>query len=97
MAKKTCAFFLGTNSKNGFVPMFYDAAAEDFGRESYYVKSGPGCGKATTIKRLAEHFYQDGIREDILCASAPDSLDGVILEQPPLSIMDGTAPHASDT
>ena len=56
----TCAFFLAANSKDGFVSFFDSAMTEMPGRDTYLVKSGPGCGKATAIGRLAGGLYAGG-------------------------------------
>lgn len=92
----TCAFFLAANSKDGFVSFFEDAMTEVPGRDTYLIKSGPGCGKGTAIGRLADGLYTGGLREDIYCSSDPRSLDGVILHSRGAAIFDGTAPHVTE-
>ncbi len=58
------------------------------------LKSGPGCGKSTLMKHLAQAAEQQGQRiEKIHCASDPDSLDGVIFLDQKRAIIDATAPH----
>ena len=49
MAKQICTFFLGANSKNGFVSLFEEVAKEPEIREIFIVKSGPGTGKSTAM------------------------------------------------
>ena len=47
--------------------------------QMYLIKSGPGCGKSTLMKRLARKAEQQGQPiERVHCASDPDSLDGVV-------------------
>ena len=84
-------FFLGANSGAGFVSLYSPLAAEG-SRRVYAVKSGPGCGKSTCIRRLAEAL--GGPEEWIHCSSDPDSLDGAVF--PDLALLDGTAPHLFD-
>ena len=96
MENNRCAFFLGANSARGFVSFFGDAAREDFGRDTYFIKGGPGCGKATAIKKLASAADPTGEREEILCSSDPGSLDGIILRNGRAAFIDGTAPHTCD-
>ncbi len=84
------AFFLGANSKEGFVSLYPTLQAEN--RRIYAVKGGPGCGKSTLMGRLAEKL--GGPQEYIHCSSDPRSLDGVLL--PGMAIIDGTAPHVFD-
>mgnify|MGYP002243893835 CR=1 FL=1 len=44
--------------------------------QMYLIKSGPGCGKSTLMKRLAVKAEQKGEPiQRIHCASDPDSLD----------------------
>ena len=64
------------------------------GMQMYLIKSGPGCGKSTLMKRLARAAEQRGeLTQRIHCASDPDSLDGVILPGQHKAIVDATAPH----
>ena len=81
-------FFLGANSKDGFVSLF-PRLQQEAPRRLYVVKSGPGCGKSTCISRLSEAL--GGAEELIFCSSDPDSLDGAVLQD--AAILDGTAPH----
>ena len=63
-------------------------------RSPDFIKSGPGCGKSTLMKHLAQAAEQQGQRiEKIHCASDPDSLDGVIFLDQKRAIIDATAPH----
>lgn len=81
-------FFLGANSKDGFVSL-YPQLQKEAPRRLYLVKSGPGCGKATCIRALSEAL--GGAEELFHCSSDPDSLDGAVVGG--RAILDGTAPH----
>ena len=83
-------FFLGAISAGGFVSLFDGLRQE--GLRRYIVKGGPGCGKATLIRRLTADL--GGGEERIRCASDPDSLDGTIVGG--RAIVDGTAPHVQE-
>ena len=87
-------FFLGANSKNGFVSLydnFTNPAAGDF---MWVIKGSPGCGKSTFMKRLGAAAVAVGLRtEYILCSGDPDSLDAVYFPEKRLAYVDGTAPH----
>jgi len=97
MTQKSCAFFMGANSRNGFVSLFDTLRQEDPQRRIYTVKSGPGCGKSTCIRRIADALHPAGtLREDLYCSSDPNSLDGVLLDGAQLAVLDGTAPHITD-
>lgn len=88
--QQTTDFFLGALSPTGFHGYFETLAAQDDLR-LYLIKSGPGCGKSTLMKRLAERA--GGPLERIHCSSDPDSLDGVLLWQYHAGALDATAPH----
>ena len=57
----------------------------------YLIKSGPGCGKSTMMKQLAQ--LSAGPVQRIHCSSDPDSLDGVVFCDKNAAILDATAPH----
>ncbi|WP_242967626.1 hypothetical protein [Faecalibacterium sp. An77] len=57
----------------------------------YLIKSGPGCGKSTMMKQLAQLSSRPVQR--IHCSSDPDSLDGVVFCDKKAAILDATAPH----
>ena len=77
---KSVDFFLGTTTPAGFRGYFEELRREP-GTQMYLVKSGPGCGKSTLMKRLAQ--MSGGPVQCIHCSSDPDSLDGA-RKRPPL-------------
>ena len=88
-------FFLGANTPVGFVSRFDQLADCNDNWRSLVIKGGPGSGKSTMMKKIAEHYgklYDDV--EMIHCSSDADSLDGVIVPELKTSIADGTPPHA---
>ena len=86
-------FFLGATTPAGFKGYFEPLRREP-GMQMLLIKSGPGCGKSTLMKHLAQAAEQQGQRiEKIHCASDPDSLDGVIFLDQRRAIIDATAPH----
>ena len=89
-------FFLGATTPAGFKGYFEPLRREP-GMQMYLIKSGPGCGKSTLMKRLARTAEQQGETvERVHCASDPDSLDGVILPARHKAIVDATAPHVME-
>ena len=89
-------FFLGTTTPAGFKGYFEPLRREP-GMQMYLIKSGPGCGKSTLMKRLAVKAEQKGEPiQRIHCASDPDSLDGVIFLDKRAAIVDSTAPHVME-
>ncbi len=84
-------YFLGANSPAGFYSLYDELASLD---RLYILKGGPGCGKSSLMKRAANHARAAGLDTQlILCSGDPDSLDGVILPERGVGIVDGTAPH----
>lgn len=90
----TSTYFLGANTPEGFCSQ-YDTLFRDVRiRELLILKGGPGCGKSTLMRRVSEAARARGLdAEEILCSSDPDSLDGLIVPQAGLALVDGTAPH----
>lgn len=94
--KKTLRFFLGANTPQGFVSRFDQLADVDDGWRCYVIKGGPGSGKSTMMKKIAETLQaQYGDIEEIHCSSDVDSLDGIIVPGLKFAIADGTSPHGS--
>ncbi len=85
----TC--FLGGSSPTGFRSHFGNMIADtDF--HTYIIKGGPGTGKSSLMKRLADAFPDD--RKEIYhCSSDPDSLDAVVFTDRKVIFVDGTPPH----
>ena len=89
-------FFLGATTPAGFKGYFEPLRREP-GMQMYLIKSGPGCGKSTLMKRLSQLAVQRGEAiQRVHCASDPDSLDGVIFLDRKCAIIDATAPHVME-
>ena len=89
-------FFASSNSYDGFVSYFDNVFNSKNYTRIFILKGGPGTGKSTIMKKVAEYadtmnFYN----EAIYCSSDSNSLDGVIIsnEKAKIAIIDGTAPH----
>ena len=86
-------FFLGATTPAGFKG-YFEALRREPELRMVLLKSGPGCGKSTLFKRLAQTAAQRGMAVGrIHCGSDPDSLDGVILPERGITVIDATAPH----
>ena len=87
-------FFLGANTPRGFVSFFDELYNPYKTSGAYIIKGGPGTGKSTFMKKIADRLEQKGITtQRIYCASDPSSLDAVIAEDIDFCIADGTSPH----
>ena len=91
--------FAASNSYKGFVSYFDKIFSPDEFDKIFILKGGPGTGKSRFIRDIIERFCdKDVYIEGILCSSDPKSFDGAIIENggKKISIIDGTAPHATD-
>ena len=88
--------FLGANTPDGFVH-YFDKLTEMYNLKKLYILKGtPGCGKSTLMKKFANAFNDEqryGARTFFYCSADPNSLDGIVLEDLGVAIVDGTAPH----
>lgn len=90
-------FFMGANTPGGFVgdpAALYDG---DAGWRAFLIKSGPGTGKSSLMRRVAQRMIEAGHTTEVLiCSSDPDSLDGVWMPDIRTCVLDATAPHAAE-
>lgn len=87
-------YFLGNNSGYGF---WNDYDAELKGKDRVaLLKGGPGTGKSTLMKKIAEYAKKAGHDIELwYCSGDPNSLDGVYIKDTNRAVVDATAPHAS--
>ena len=87
-------YFLGANSPRGFYSLYDQLIPLEQARAVYILKGGPGCGKSTLMKKVAQRAQELGLpAEVILCSGDPASLDAVVLPSLQVALVDGTAPH----
>lgn len=92
MSKPVSMYFACANSCQGFVN-YFPSVLQGMDRV-FILKGGPGTGKSTLMKGIGEYFSnRDEAVEYIYCSSDPSSLDGVILRERRVAVVDGTAPH----
>lgn len=84
-------YFLGGVSPDGFFSKFIEQIKAP-GFYTYILKGGPGTGKSTLMKKVAEAFSDHPVTL-YYCSSDTSSLDAVIIEDKKIIIVDGTAPH----
>lgn len=90
-------YYAACNGKDGFVSMFDDLFFCDTMKRRYIIKGGPGCGKSTLMKRIANRAEKLGYDTEVyFCSSDITSLDGVIINDIGVCIFDATAPHSYD-
>lgn len=87
-------YFLGANSPQGFYSLYDQLLPTEQAKAIYILKGGPGCGKSSLMRRIAQQAEEAGEQvEYIHCSGDPDSLDAVLLTSRQTAIVDGTAPH----
>lgn len=87
-------YFLGGNTPQGFYSLYHQLSDPDQFRAVYIIKSGPGSGKSSLMRRVGRHVQAAGLEtEEVLCSGDPDSLDALIVPALGAAIVDGTAPH----
>lgn len=91
-------FFLGANAPTGFYSLYDQLIDLENAQVLYLLKGGPGCGKSTLMRRVAQRLEEAGHTvEYIQCSGDPDSLDAVVIPALATAIVDGTAPHGCAT
>ena len=87
-------FFLGANSPAGFYSLYDQFMPPEETEDYLLIKGGPGCGKSTLMRRVAEAMEEAGHPvEYILCSGDPGSLDAVRFPDRKAALVDATAPH----
>ena len=88
--------FAAANTRRGFYSLF-DETIEACAGKIFLIKGGPGTGKSTFMKAVADAADRKGYAvERIHCSSDTASLDGVSIPQKGMLILDATAPHCVD-
>ena len=91
-------YFPGANTGVGFVSRFSGIVPPQAAQHyTYVLKGGPGVGKSTLMRKVAERAAARGLEvEEFRCASDPDSFDAVRVPALRVVLLDGTAPHSID-
>ena len=91
------SFFFGANNAGGYCSLYSDAYDSYKGGNHIILKGGPGTGKSTIMKKVAEKLEKRGYYvERGYCSADPNSLDIVLAPEIGFSILDGTSPHVLD-
>jgi GTPase SAR1 family protein len=89
-------FFPGGNTSAGFVS--YHDNIIDLDRNMLYILKGmPGGGKSSLMREIGENAVKEGYNVEFHhCPSDPNSIDGIVIADLKVGIVDGTAPHIID-
>jgi len=87
----------GNNTPYGFFSYYQYILGQREASKIVCIKGGPGVGKSTFMKKIAEEFLEKGEDIDFMhCSSDPDSLDGIVLKNKKIAFIDATSPHVVD-
>lgn len=88
--------FPGGNTSLGFYS-YYDYIIPPDAKRIMVIKGGPGVGKSSFMKTIADQMNMRGYDVELHhCSSDNDSLDGVVFPQLEIAMIDGTSPHIVD-
>lgn len=89
--------FPGGNTPLGFYSYYDNIIDRTKAKHVYCLKGGPGVGKSSYMKRVANEMEALGESIEYLhCSSDPHSLDGIHIVNHGIVLVDGTAPHVTD-
>ncbi len=86
-------YYLGSNTYKGFYGLYEEAIAPL--DRVFLLKGGPGTGKSSLMKKVMKEGLNKGYSVECWhCSGDPNSLDGVLIKDLGLAVIDATAPHA---
>lgn len=85
--------FPGNNTPMGFFSYYKFILGQQEANKIVCIKGGPGVGKSTFMRKIAEEFEGEEDIDYLYCSSNPESLDGIVLKNRKVAFVDGTAPH----
>lgn len=89
--------FLGGNTSEGFFSFFDYLISQEDANRIICLKGGPGTGKSSLMKKISFYFLTKGYNiEQFHCSSDDQSLDGILIKELKVAMVDGTAPHVTD-
>ncbi len=89
--------FPGGNTSKGFYSFYRYILSQEDSNRIICIKGGPGTGKSSFMKKIGKHFGEMGYSiEYHHCSSDNTSLDGVVIQELKVALLDGTSPHIVD-
>lgn len=88
--------FPGAVTAQGFYSLYHYMIQQD-ANHIFVLKGGPGVGKSTFMKKIAQTMVERGYDIEFHCCSSDNgSVDGVVIPNLKIALLDGTAPHIVD-
>lgn len=89
--------FPGGNTTKGFHSFYKYILSQKDANRIICLKGGPGTGKSSFMKKIGSHFKTLGYSVEYHhCSSDNNSLDGVVIRELNIALLDGTSPHMVD-
>ena len=89
--------FPGGNTTKGFYSFYRYILSQEDANRIICLKGGPGTGKSSFMKKIGSHFGNLGYSlEYHHCSSDNESLDGIVIKELNVALLDGTSPHVVD-
>lgn len=90
-------YFPGGNTANGFWSFYRYIINPEEARRIICIKGGPGTGKSSLMKKTGLYFIEKGYDVEMHhCSSDNNSLDGIVIKDLKVALIDGTSPHVTD-
>lgn len=90
-------YFPGNNTPQGFFSYYGYILSQREASRIICIKGGPGTGKSTFLKKVADKLCEAGESIDFLhCSADENSLDGIVLTDRKIAFVDATSPHVID-
>jgi hypothetical protein len=87
----------GGNTPVGFFSYYPYIIDRTRARRIFILKGGPGTGKSTIIRKVGLELAKKGYPIEFMhCSGDNNSLDGVVIPDLRVAMIDGTAPHVVD-
>lgn len=88
--------FPGAVTAQGFYSFYHYMIQQD-ANHIFVLKGGPGVGKSTFMKKIGQTMLDRGYDIEYHCCSSDNgSIDGVVIPNLKVALLDGTAPHIVD-
>lgn len=88
--------FPGAVTSQGFYSFYHYMIGQD-ANHIFVIKGGPGVGKSSFMKKIGEFMVDKGYDIEYHCCSSDNgSVDGIVIPELKIGLLDGTAPHIVD-